>query len=156
MRRFWPAVLVLMLLPTNALAEDIPSGGLTMNEIVTWLQSQSYTTEIVPDTDGTKHVRVYYKGLKLGVYAFDCRGGDRCGSLQFSVGWAMHGRFDVSRMNEWNRDKRWCRGYFDRVNDPWVEEDVDLTPGGTYEMLNDSLALFRQCVDNFTSMYTIK
>jgi Putative bacterial sensory transduction regulator len=59
-------------------------------------------------------------------------------------------------MNEWNRDKRWCRGYFDRVSDPWVEEDVDLTPGGTYELLNDSFATFRHCVDDFTSMYGLK
>jgi len=155
MRRFWPVVLVLMFLPTIALAEDIPAGGLTMAEVVTWLQSQNYTTQIVPDTDGTKHVRIFYKGLKLGIYTYDCSG-DRCGSLQLSAGWAMHGRFDVSRMNEWNRNKRWCRGYFDRVNDPWVEEDVDLTPGGTYELLNDSFATFRHCVDDFTSMYGLK
>ena len=148
-------MLVLMFLPTLALAEDIPSGGLTMEEVVTWLQSQNYTTQIVPDTDGTKHLRIFYKGFKIGVYTFDCSS-DRCGSLQFSAGWAMNGRFDVSRMNEWNRGKRWCRGYFDRENDPWVEEDVDLTPGGTYELLNDSFAIFRHCVDDFTSMYGLK
>jgi Putative bacterial sensory transduction regulator len=154
-RRFWFVALVLAFLPTIALAQDIPTGGLTMDEVITWLQSQNYSTQIVPDTDGTNHVRIFYRGLKLGVYRYDCSG-DRCGSLQFSAGWAMHGRFDVSRMNEWNRNKRWCRGYFDRENDPWVEEDVDLTPGGTYELLNDSFATFRHCVDDFTSMYGIK
>jgi hypothetical protein len=85
MRRFWPVVLVLMFLPTITLAEDIPTGGLTMDEVVTWLQSQSYTTQIVPDSDGTKHVRIFYKGLKLGVYTYDCSG-DRCGSFSSAPG----------------------------------------------------------------------
>ena len=52
-------------------------------------------------------------------------------------------------MNDWNRDNRWARAYVDKVNDPWLEYDVDLTPGGTYEMLNDEFAIWRDTLGRF-------
>lgn len=121
---------------------------------MTWLQGIGYATEVVADKDGTSHARTTYNGVRVGVYMFDCHDG-RCGSLQFSAGWNTHGSFDVSQINQWNRDKRWCRGYFDAENDPWVEKDVDLTPGGSYELLADEFQVFRKCVDNFKVMYSL-
>ena len=56
-------------------------------------------------------------------------------------------------MNEWNRDNRWARGYYDSVNDPWVEYDVDLTPGGTYELLDDEFATWRSTLTRFMTHY---
>ena len=135
-------------------ATPIPAGGLTVAEISSWLQGRGYASETVPDKDGTQHLRTTYQGVIVGVYMFDCSG-DRCGSLQFSSGWTTHGRFQTSQMNRWNREKRWCRGYFDDVNDPWVERDVDLTPGGSYELLADEFQVFRKCVDNFKAMYNL-
>lgn len=127
-----------------------------MNDVVVWLQSFGYQAQIVSGSDGSQHVSTYYEGSKLGVYMFDCKGADStCGSLQFSMGWATHGKFDTSQMNLWNRDKRWCRGYFDTTNDPWVEMDVDLTPGASYETLTDQLKVFQQCVDLFRKMYQL-
>ncbi len=33
------------------------------------------------------------------------------------------------------------RAYVDKVNDPWLEYDVDLTPGGSYELLKDEFGI---------------
>jgi hypothetical protein len=138
-----------------AAARDIPAGGLTIGEVVTWLQGEGYKAQIITGDDGKQHVSSESSGIKFGVYVFDCKA-DRCGSFQFSAGFATHGKFDTSQMNKWNRDKRWCRGYFDSVNDPWVEEDVDLSPGGTYEMMDDEFTVFKNCMDGFTTMYSLK
>ena len=154
MRTATIAFLVLTLASATASARDIPAAGLSIQDAVTWLQGSGYTTEIVPDKDGTSHIRSYYNGVKIGVYMFDCKNGV-CSSLQFSAGWATHGKFDTSQMNVWNRDKRWCRGYYDAENDPWVERDTDLSPGGTYELLADEFQVFRRCVDNFKAMYQL-
>jgi len=148
------AVLVLMLTSATASARDIPAAGLSIQDVISWLQTIGYTSETVPDKDGTSHVRFYYNNVKVGVYMFDCKDGT-CGSLQFSAGWATHGTFNTAGMNTWNRDKRWCRGYFDAENDPWVERDTDLVPGGTYELLADEFAIFRKCVDGFKAMYNL-
>ncbi len=146
------AALALALVSATAQAGPIPTSGFAVNDVVNWLHGAGYTTEVVPDKDGLSHVRSSYNGVKVGVYMFDCKNG-QCGSIQFSAGWATNGKFDISQMNRWNRDKRWCRGYYDAENDPWVEKDVDLTPGGSYELLNDEFQIFRKCVDNFREMY---
>lgn len=138
-----------------AQARDIPSRGFTLNDVVTWLQQEGYSAQIVDDTDGKQHVKSSYGGWTFGVYMFDCKDG-YCGSMQFAAGFARHGTFDTSRMNEWNKLKRWARGYYDSSNDPWVEYDVDLTPGGTYELLDDEFATYRKMLDLFVEFYHLK
>jgi hypothetical protein len=146
------AALIFLLVAGAASARDIPSGGLTREEVVTWLQGAGYQAQIVTDSAGKVFVSSAWGGHNFGVYMFDCNA-DRCGSIQFSAGFATHGKFDTSRMNEWNRDTRWARGYFDSTNDPWVEYDIDLTPSGTYELLNDELATWHTALDRFVKHY---
>jgi hypothetical protein len=149
------AALVLMLAPGPASAKDLPAGGFTIDDVVAWLQGDGYKTEVVPASNGgTPHVHTFAGELGFGVYLYDCTDG-RCGSIQFSAGYATHGKFDTSRMNQWNRDNRWCRGYFDSVNDPWIEMDVDLTPGGTYALLDDELATWKMSLKHFTDLYEL-
>jgi hypothetical protein len=133
---------------------EIPSGGLTFPEIETWLKGKGYAPETITDKEGKAHYRIMIDGLKYGIYVYDCKDG-RCASLQFSVGWATKGKFDVSKMNDWNKGKRWCRGYYDTDNDPWVERDTDLSPGGTFELLDDELGIFRGCVERFVKLYNL-
>jgi hypothetical protein len=155
------AVLAAALVTGAARATPIPDSGVTMSEIRGWLQGLGYapTEENSTDTSvpgvAATHLMVDYEGAKLGVYLFDCKSG-RCGSVQFATGWSTHGKFDTSQMNHWNSTNRWCRGYFDSENDPWLEMDVDLTPGGSYELLNDNLATYRNaCLDEFRKMYDL-
>ncbi len=144
-----------------AQATPIPDSGLTIAEAAGWLQGQGYASRqetsagSAPADVAPTHLVFDYEGVKIGLYLFDCKAG-RCGSVQFAAGWATHGKFDTRQMNTWNRDKRWCRGYFDSENDPWVEMDVDLTPGGSYELLNDDFATFKNaCLSGFRQMYNL-
>ena len=43
-------------------------------------------------------------------------------------------------MNDWNSTKRWAKAYVDDKDDPWLQMDVDLSPGGTEEGLNDQFS----------------
>jgi hypothetical protein len=149
------AALALFLVSGAASARDIPAAGFTVNDVVTWLQSKGYKAEIVTATDGKQHVSSASNGVNFGIYMFDCKGAT-CGSMQFSAGFATHGKFDMSQMNTWNRDSRWARGYFDSVNDPWVEYDVDLTPGGTYELLDDEFATWNATLIRFIKQYNLQ
>lgn len=148
------AVLALMLSWGDAPAQTIPADGLTINDVVTWLQARGYPAQIV-NQDGKVHVRSQFGSSVFNIMMFDCKA-DRCGSLQFYAGFSTHGHFDTSRMNEWNRDERWARGYYDLQNDPWVEMDVDLTPGGTYELLNDELATYKGALTRFMTKYGVQ
>lgn len=155
MRIFFAALLVSTCLSAAASARDLPQGGFTIDDVVAWLQSKGYKALVVTGSDGSQHVSSASDGVDFGVYMFDCNAG-RCGSIQFSSGFATHGKFDTSQMNTWNRDKRWCRGYFDSENDPWVEYDVDLTPGGTYELLDDEFATWRKMLGLFVTQYNLR
>ena len=149
------AAMVLLLASSVASARDIPAAGFTVDDVVTWLQSSGHTTQVVAGSDGKRHVTTLSGGVTFGVYLFDCKE-DRCGSIQFAAGFATHGKFDISRMNEWNTKHRWGRGYYDSSNDPWVEMDVDLTPGGTYELLDDELLTWNTTLANFVAMFGLK
>jgi hypothetical protein len=149
------AAVILMMASSAAWAREIPTPGMTIDDVVSWLQSKGYQAQVETAADGTRHVMSLTGGVKFGVYLFDCKG-DTCGSMQFSAGFTTHGKFDISRMNEWNRKKRWGRAYYDSVNDPWVEMDVDLTPGSSYELLDDELATWDTALAAFVTMYDLK
>ena len=142
------AALALGLFSNAAAARDLPAGGMTLDDIASWLQSAGYKAEIQTTDDGTRNIYSGAEGSNFHIYQYDCKG-TRCGSLQFSVGFSTKGAFGAEPMNEWNRHNRWVRAYSDKVDDPWLEFDVDLTPGGTYELLNDEFAIWRDSLRRF-------
>lgn len=148
-------ILALVLMTCAADAKPIPAGGLTIGDVVGWLQEAGYRAQIAHESSGKSYVQSATGGTDFGVYMFDCKK-DRCGSIQFAAGFATHGKFDIHHMNDWNRDQRWARGYYDSVNDPWIEMDVDLTPGGSYELLNDELAIWDGMLGAFKTRYGLK
>ena len=142
-------------LPAAGLAKPIPVQGMSVGDVSAWLQNQGYRARIVTEKDGKSHVDSATGGTTFGVYMFDCKN-NKCGSIQFSAGFDTHGAFSAQKLNEWNRDKRWSRAYIDTVNDPWIEYDVDLTPGGTYELLNDEFAIWNSELGEFTKKYGLQ
>jgi Putative bacterial sensory transduction regulator len=145
------AAFALALMMGTAKARDIPTGGFTSDDVVAWLQGQGYKAQI-KNQNGKKSVVSAADGVEFQIDLYDCKG-DRCGSMQFTTAWATHGHFDTTKMNDWNRNERWARGFFDSSNDPWLQYDVDLTPGGTYELLNDQFAIWNKLLSSFIKRY---
>jgi hypothetical protein len=133
---------------TPASAKDLPAGGMTADEVASWLQSQGYQAKVETDNSGKQSITSSTGGTNFHVGFYDCKGA-RCGSMQFYAGFDTKGALNPVKMNEWNSSHRWTRGYVDKVNDPWVEMDIDLTPGGTYELLADEFAVWRNMLDRF-------
>ncbi len=140
--------LALAFAPAAASAKDIPKAGVTVEDIQGWLQGEGYKAVIQKGDNGTRHIESAADGQGFQIYFYDCKDG-RCGSIQFSVGFNTKGAFNAQKMNAFNADTRWVRAYVDKVNDPWLEYDVDLTPGGTYELLSDEFAIWRDRLGAF-------
>ena len=138
-----------------AQAREIPATGLTFAEVVDWLKEKGQEATISTDGAGNKMISTVVGGVKSGVYLFDCKG-ERCGSIQFAIGWSDKGAITSTRLNEWNRAKRWGRAYFDTGKGIWVEMDVDMTPGGTYELLDDDLDTWTNTVRDFKAFFNLK
>ncbi len=138
-----------------AQARDIPAEGVNFDDVAGWLRDQGLEATITKDAAGHEIVSTVIGGVKFGVYLLDCKD-DRCGSIQFAAGWARTGGTDLARVNEWNRTKRWARAYLDKSNGVWVESDIDLTPGGSYELLNDNLATWKKTLDGAKAFFRLK
>lgn len=141
------AAAALALTFSSAPARDIPDGGLTLEQIASWLQAAGYKAEIKTE-DGKRNIYSSSDGWNFHISQYDCKGAV-CGSFQFWVGFDTKGAFNAQRINKWNKENRWIRAYVDDTNDPWIEMDVDLTPGGTYENLNDEFAIWRDGLRRF-------
>lgn len=133
----------------------IPDGGLTMEEVVAWLQSGGYSAKVVTAESGKRHIISNSHGTPFDIFMPGCDGG-RCASIELVVAFACKGRFDASRLNEWNSETAWCKAYYDSVNDPSLDMDIALSPGGTYESLNDQFLTWNRVMGMFIAKYDLR
>ena len=133
----------------------IPDGGLTIEEMAAWLEGEGYAVKFVTGESGKRHIETNSQGSPLNIFFGDCKG-ERCAALEFAAGFSTHGKFDVSQINGWNYDSRWCRAYYDGDKDPWLKMNIDLSPGGTYEALSDRFEIWNRTLGRFIEKYGLR
>jgi hypothetical protein len=141
--------------PPSAPTHAIPDHGLTLEDVVAWLQGAGYSAKVVTSENGKRHIVSSSEGSPFNVFTGDCNG-ERCASLEFAAGFSTGGKFDISLINDWNNNNRWCKAYYDNVNDPWLGMDIDLWPGGTYESLNDQFTTWNSTLGRFIAKYSLR
>jgi hypothetical protein len=142
-------------LPAPALTHPIPDDGLTLEEVVAWLQSGGYAAKVVTREDGKRHIESWSQGTLFNIFTPGCQSG-RCASLELVFAFSSKGKFDVSRLNEWNSDVPWGKAYYDTVNDPCLDMDISLSPGGTFESLNDQFGTWNNVLSSFITKYNLR
>jgi hypothetical protein len=140
--------------PTPSL-HPIPDGGLTMEEIVAWLQSGGYSAKVVTADNGKRHIVTNAHGTPFDIFTPGCASG-RCASIEIVVAFSRKGKFNISLLNEWNSEVPWCKAYYDSVNDPCLDMDIALSPGGTYESLNDQFSTWNTVLGRFIKQYDLR
>ncbi len=133
----------------------VPEGGLTIEELVAWLETVNLSPNVVTAESGERHLVIRIKNTPFNIFMRDGKD-NRYESLELAAGFSTHGGFDTSQLNDWNSSNRWTRAYFDDVKDPWLEMDIDLYPGGTYESLNDQLIAWLNTVARFIEKYGVR
>jgi hypothetical protein len=149
------ALVIALAATTMAHAKEIPSDGLTFDDAMAWLRDQGLEGKISTDGAGNKNIQTAFGDNRFGVYLFDCSN-DHCGSIQFVANWPASAKISATKVNQWNRTKRWARAYLDGSNRLWVEFDADLTPGGTYELLQDEFATWKKMLDAAKTFFSSK
>ncbi len=138
--------------PTYSPTRAIPDGGLTIEEMAAWLEGEGYAVKFVTGESGKRHIETSSQGSPLNIFFGDCKG-ERFAVLEFAAGFSTHGKFDISQINVWNYDNRWCRAYYDGDKDPWLKMNIDLSPGGTYEALSDRFEIWNRTLGRFIEKY---
>lgn len=132
------------------LAGALPDGGVTAAEVVAALQDKGYRAELTTDSTGDPMIQSAAEGVNFRVYFYGC-GGDpaRCGAIQLVAAFDLEEGLALDRINLWNREHRFGRGYLDDDKDPWVEMDVDVELGFTTEALANNLDTWMSVLPSF-------
>jgi len=133
-----------------ALAGDLPAGGLTREEAAHWLTSHGHAANLHADASGIMIVSSSSGGVNWDLYFYDCTGG-RCTAIQYAAGWTLRAGLDAAKLNLWNKDHRYIRAYFDPKENVFGEYDVDVSPGGSWEQLDESLRTWEIQIAKFKS-----
>jgi hypothetical protein len=122
-------------------AADLPKGGMSVKEVQAWLIESGYKAALAKDSQGDASLKSETSGVSFDIHFYDCEK-DRCASLQFIAGFDLDEKLDMAKVNAWNDSKRYVNCFLDDEGDPWFTYDVNLSPGGTREGLDDELAIW--------------
>lgn len=134
-----------LLAAASASAASYQDGGVTASQVAAVLQANGYQAEITKDGQGDPMVRSAADGTKYRILFYGCKGTPRCTALEFLVGFDLPNGMSMEKLNKWNRDARFGHAYLDDENDPYLQLDLNSSPGFTSE----SLATY---VDTWTAL----
>ena len=100
------------------------------DSVVEALQAGGYAATLGTDKLGDPMITSSTGGTAFQIFFYNCTDNRACATVTFHSGYDLDDQVSLERINEWNRAKRFGRGYLDREDDPILEMDVDLDDGG--------------------------
>ena len=97
--------------------------------VVAAMQAGGYKAILGKDSTGDPKIESASSGAKFIINFYGCTKNVACKTVTFYAGWTGTNT-SMSQVNEWNKAKRFSRGYIDKDGDPVMEFDVDLDAGG--------------------------
>jgi hypothetical protein len=97
--------------------------------VVNALQAAGYKAILSKDATGDPKIESAASGSKYFIHFYGCTKNTDCRTITLSAGWTGTSA-TINSINEWNKSKRFSRGYIDKDGDPLIEFDIDLDDGG--------------------------
>lgn len=154
-KSFAAAALVL-----SALAPSTATAGMIAAKnpasVSALLKSKGYRAQIEKDDSGTR-IRSADSGRNFTIFFMSCDDKEQnCTTIQFYAGFSDLKNIELSKINEWNKTRRFARAYIDNEGDPVIEMDVDLDFNGIPEenfmanvdIFTDSLSTYATFLKN--------
>ena len=149
------AAVAILALPAGSHAAALPGGGVTAQEVARVLQAKGYRAEVGKADDGTPKINNGLDGSSFTVWFYTCKS-DRCAAIQFAAGFDLKDGVSLAKINAWNRDKRFGRGYLDEEMNPYVQYDVDFEIGGTTEAIGNAVEVWASVFPTFKKYLDIE
>jgi putative sensory transduction regulator len=93
---------------------------------------------------------IRYYDTSFSIYFYGCNNGTGCTSIQYFSGYRTEGSVSASRLNEWNRDKRYARAYLSDSGAARIEYDVYLGADGMSQAdFDQSFSLWTRSMGEF-------
>ncbi len=139
-----------------AAARPLPEGGVTRQDVITWLQQHGYTGEIRTFGESTYVAVQFQNGPPgndySGIYFYDCVN-ERCAAIQYFAAFAGDDTTTIDKVNDWNSHKRTIRAYRRPSGSVTGEADADVSPGGSWELLDQTLTRWEQVLGVFKTFF---
>ena len=120
------------------------------DSVVQALQAGGYAAQLGTDRVGDPMITSGVGGTTFQIFFYNCTDNRECATVQFHSGYNTDGSVSIESMNEWNRSKRFGRGYIDDENDAVLEMDVDLDDGGVSRLLFiDNMEFWQSLLGDF-------
>jgi hypothetical protein len=143
-----PALAMAFTLAGAASAEPL-DGGVSAKDVARVLQDKGYKAVIGVDDTGDPQITSAAEGVNFTVFFYGCNHGPRCTSLTFQAGFHINGGLTPEKINGWNRDKRWLKGWLDNTNDPFCDMDIDAEQGFSTELLGAYIDTWDEMIPAF-------
>lgn len=120
------------------------------NVVMKAMQSFGLVATMGEDSQGDPKISSRISDTKYSVYFYGCEDNDNCNSILIKAGYDLNNGISASKVNEWNREKRFAKAYIDDDGDPFLEMDVNLDYDGVGEKnFEDTLDWWRISVEDF-------
>lgn len=120
------ATAVLATAPAQAQMVDATAPGV----LADLLRQEGYAATLETDSAGDPLINSSSQGVNWKIWFYGCDSDGRyCKEIQFSVGFDKSSPISASRINEWNREKRFGKAYVDEEGDPFLEHNITLQGG---------------------------
>lgn len=125
----------LIAFPGASLAQNIVATDAT--SIANFFLEEGIEPSVEEDNTGDPKINVDYYGTDFSIFYYGCEDGINCDSIQFFSGYRTDGGVRLSKVNEWNSNKRYAFAYVSKEGNARIEHDVFL---GKYGMVPDDFA----------------
>ncbi len=98
------------------------------------LRGMGYKAKLAKDDTGSPYIESASGGSNFSVFFFECTKGVDCKTIQFFTGYSDR-KPTLTKINDWNADKRFARAYLTQEGLPRLEMDLDLDYGGVSSKL---------------------
>jgi Putative bacterial sensory transduction regulator len=132
-------LLLFLVTDTDVWAQDAKAkpNGISAGAVRSILMAQGKTARI--DVDGGGDPRIYLKidGYDYDIFFYGCEPGTKedriCASYQFFIGFIVPDAFPLSKINNWNKARRYARAYVSKLvsGDMHARIEIDVLQAGT-------------------------
>jgi len=120
------------------------------NDVLKAVQSAGFVATMGTDDDGDPRISSRVSDTKFLIYFYGCEDNKNCKSILIKAGYDLDAGITASKVNEWNRNKRFGKAYIDDEGDPYLEMDVNMDFDGIGDKnFADTLDWWRVTVENF-------
>ncbi len=143
--RSFMIICAIILLPGTAAAQLVDASDPL--RLVRILQSAGYKATLDVDRVGDPLIKGALSNSNYNIFFYGCTDNKNCRDVIFTAGYRVS--VSLSKMNEWNKEKRYTRAYQDDDGEAILEMTVNLYEGVSQANFLDTVDWWRRYLEDF-------